>query len=170
VREVAPRLSRDCAGAAALEFALVAPLALALIVATVQLALVFLGQQGLESAAERAARMIQSGQAQQAGWSAAQFRKSACGGLPPFLACGRLSVAVTSGPVTGVSGFAEAGAPAAGSFAPGGPDDVVVMRLSYLWPTSTAPLGFDLSNQPGGGRMLLATQVFRNEAYAAVGP
>ena len=145
-------------------------MAIALIVATVQLALVFIGQQGLESAAESSARMIQSGQAQQAGWSAARFRGAACGTLPPFLDCARLTVGVAT--VAGAAGsFGAPGlAPAAGSFDPGGPDSVVVMRLSYLWPTATAPLGFDLSDQAGGGRMLMASQLFRNEAYAAVGP
>ena len=158
-------LGSDCRGAAALEFALVAPLFIALMVAGVQLALVFLGQQGLESAAQASARLIQSGQPQQAGWSAGQFKAAACANLPPFLSCDRLSVDVTT-----LANLADAGtlAPAAQTYAPGGPDDIVVLRLRYLWPTSTAPLGLDLSDQPGGGRMLLATQLFRNEPYVAV--
>lgn len=166
----------DCAGAAALEFALVAPLFIALIVAALQLGLVFLGQQGLESAAQAGARMIQSGQAQQAGWSAGQFKAAACGNLPPFLTCDRLYVEVTvlaslpsaASPAPALS--MDAGGPGASNFsyAPGGPDDVVMLRLIYLWPTTTTPLGLDLANQPGGNRMLVSTQLFRNEPYVAV--
>ena len=160
-------LGGDCLGAAALEFALVAPVFIALIVGALQMALVFLGQQGLESAAQQSARLIESGQPQQAGWSAGQFKAAACANLPPFLSCDRLSVDVTS-----VASLAEAGKLTTvfdgQAYAPGGPDDIVVLRLGYLWPTGTGPLGLNLSNQPGGNRMLVATQLFRNEPYVAV--
>ena len=165
-------LGGDCLGAAALEFALVAPVFIALIVGALQMALVFLGQQGLESAAQQSARLIQSGQPQRAGWSAGQFKAAACANLPPFLSCDRLSVDVTSVPSLADAGklapLFDAQGMGATAYAPGGPDDVVVLRLAYLWPTSTAPLGFNLSNQPGGNRMLISTQLFRNEPYVAV--
>lgn len=152
-------------GAAALEFALVAPLFLALIMAVLQLALVYLGQAGLEGVAEASARLVESGQPQQEGWSAARFRQAVCGALPPFLSCNRLAI-----DVTGVAGLADvAGLPAGsgGDFAPGGPDALVVVRLRYVWPVGASPPGLALDNQPGGGRLLLATRILRTEPYAA---
>ena len=167
-------LGRDCAGAAALEFALMAPLFVALILASLQLALLFLAQQGLESAAQASARMIASGQAQQAGWSAGQFKAAACGGLPPFLSCERLSVAVSPlaalGDAAGVAPIAvDASGAVAGPLAydPGGPDGLVMLRMVYLWPITTASLGLALGNQSGGNRLLVSTQLFRNEPYQA---
>ena len=152
-------------GAAALEFALAAPLFIALIMAILQLALVYLGQAGLEGAAEASARLIESGVPQQQGWDAGRFKQAACAALPPFLTCDRLSV-----DVTGVTSLADgAGPPPAvdGAFAPGGPDALVVVRLSYLWPVGSSPPWLNLADQPGGNRMLLATQLFRTEPYAA---
>lgn len=164
VLAVAGRLARARDGAAALEFALAAPLFLALMLATLQIALVYLGQQGLESAAEAAASLIQSGQPQRQGWSAGQFHDAACAGLPPFLSCGALGVAVAGGGAVDTI----LAAPVSG-YQPGGPGDVEVVRLSYAWPTRTAPLGFSLASRPGGAtRTLIATVVVRNEAWQAL--
>ena len=167
---LARRVLADCGGTAILEFALVAPLFLALLMAVLQLALVYLGQQGLEATAEAGARLLQAGQPQAQGWSARGFKQAVCANLPPFMSCNRLFV-----DVTGVAGLADAASlppvPSGvdGAYAPGGPDALVVLRISYLWPTGATPMGLNLANQPGGGaRLLLATQLFRTEPYVAV--
>jgi hypothetical protein len=51
------------------------------------------------------------------------------------------------------------------SFNPGGPGDVVVVRLMYLFPVVVGPLGFNLSNMRGGKHLLVATAAFKNETY-----
>ena len=162
---VLARAMGDERGAAVLEFALAAPLFLALIMAILQLALVYLGQAGLDGAAAASARLLESGRPQQEGWDAGVFAKAACGSLPPFMSCDRLTVDVVS-----VPRLADAASLPAmgGAYAPGGPDALVVLRLRYVWPTGATPLGLNLADQPGGNRDLLATRLLRTEPYAAV--
>ena len=167
------RLRHDTRGSSVIEYALLGPVLFALIIATIQTALIFIAQQGLESDAQNAARLILTGQSQQAGMTAAQFKTAACNSLPPFLSCGNLYIDVST-----ASSFATATTSAPTitydshgnvtngfGFAPGGQGSIVVLRLMYLWPTTAGPLGFDLSNQPGHNRMLFATSVFKTETY-----
>ena len=170
LRPVLRAVVGDRRGAAVLEFALVAPLFLALLMAIVQLALVYVGQAGLDSGAEGAARLLRGGQPQREVWDAGRFTRATCGALPPFMTCGRLSVDVAH-----VSRLADAaGLPAfgagGGGYDPGGPDALVVVRLSYLWPTGAMPLGLNLADQAGGNRTLVATRLLRSDPYAAVAP
>src|SRR5216684_501290 len=48
------------------------------------------------------------------------------------------------------------------SYNPGGPGDIVVVRLFYQYPVYVSLLGFNLSNVNGGKRLLAATAAFRN--------
>ena len=52
------------------------------------------------------------------------------------------------------------------NYQPGGPGDIVVVRLFYQYPVYVSLLGFNLSNVNGGKRLLAATAAFRNEPYA----
>jgi hypothetical protein len=52
------------------------------------------------------------------------------------------------------------------NYTPGGPGDIVVVRLFYQWPVyATALLGTGFSNVNGSKRLLVATAAFRNEPY-----
>jgi Flp pilus assembly protein TadG len=107
------RLARDTRGGPMIEFALLAPMIIALILAIIQTALVYLAQEGLETATEAAARLIMTGQAAQYaptagynsgnGMTAQDFSNAICGKLtgfkrllPNFLDCSRLYVNVTT--------------------------------------------------------------------------
>jgi hypothetical protein len=50
-------------------------------------------------------------------------------------------------------------------YAPGGPGDIVVVRLMYQWPVYVSLLGLNLSDTSGSKRLLMATVAFRNELY-----
>jgi hypothetical protein len=50
-------------------------------------------------------------------------------------------------------------------YQPGGPGDIVVVRLFYQYPVYVSLLGFNLSNVHGGYHLLAATSAFRNEPY-----
>jgi hypothetical protein len=52
------------------------------------------------------------------------------------------------------------------SYQPGGPGDIVVVRLFYQYPVYVSLLGFNLSDMAGGKRLLTATAAFRNEPYS----
>lgn len=196
LRNFARKLRRDArrlvaceCGSPTIEFAVVAPAFIALMLAILHVALVFLAQQGLETAAESSARLIMTGQAQSyagtnaqgqsyTGMTQADFKTAACNALPKFLTCDRLSVDVStvnsfSAAVTGAQGLTDAngtlntttGYTPGTSNASAAQTQIVVVRLIYLWPTVTGPMGLNLTNQPNGNRMLLASSVLLTEAY-----
>ncbi len=108
--------------------------------------------------------------------------------LPPFLACDRLAVNVqvvpssctsptittptytyTNGTLTSTGGgFGTVnctGTTNSNGGLAGTQGQLVIMQLTYLWPTASLPMGFNLVNQQGGNRLLLATYVFTVESY-----
>lgn len=156
------------------EFALLMPMFLGLIIGILQVGLLYLSQQGLETAAEDAARKVLTGQSQKAGQTAAQFKTSACSALPPFLQCNNLYVDVStisafSGAATSLPTITYDNTGAvnnAFAWSTGSKGSIVAMRLMYMLPVVDLPFGLKLSNQPGGKRMIMATAVFRNEIYS----
>ncbi len=50
-------------------------------------------------------------------------------------------------------------------YSPGGPGDIVVVRIMYQWPVYVSLLGLNLSDMSGGKRLLMATAAFRNEPF-----
>lgn len=149
------------------------PAVLALVLATLHTALIFLAQEGLETAAENAGRLVMTGQAQQGGLTQSAFKTAACNSLPPFLTCSRLYVDVTTvssyaNAVTGVPTFTydtNGKVTNTFSYSTGTQGAIVVVRLMYLWPTANGPLGLQLSNTSGNNRLLLATSVLKTEYY-----
>ena len=164
-------LTKSERGATILEFAIVSAPFIALLIAILETALVFFAQQGLETAVEGASRLIMTGQAQNAGWSQTQFKSQVCKQLPPFLSCNSLYVDVQT-----ISSFSASSSPPTmtysngnvsntWSYAPGSANSIVIIRLLYLWPVVSGPLGFNLSNQAGSKRLLVATSVAQTEPY-----
>ena len=49
---------------------------------------------------------------------------------------------------------------------PGGPGDIVMLRLYYQYPVFVNLFGFNLSNLKNGTNLFAATAVFKNEPYA----
>jgi Flp pilus assembly protein TadG len=170
IKSLARRFARQKDGAAAVEFALVAAPFLAMVFAIMETALVFFAGQVLESSAADGARLIMTGQAQTQGYNQAAFKNAVCAGVYGLFDCqGGLIVDVknysnfasinTAKPIT--NGVADLTA----GYAPGGPGDIVVVRLMYQWPVYVSLLGLNLSDN-GKNRLLLATVAFRNEPYA----
>ncbi len=89
----ARRLRGDARATTAVEFALVAPLVIALILGAMQIAVIYLAQAELENAAEQAARLVLTNQAPAAG-SAGQtsFQSTVCGYLPALFSCSGVMV------------------------------------------------------------------------------
>jgi Flp pilus assembly protein TadG len=164
------RLVRQQDGAAAVEFAMVAAPFLALIFAIMETAIVFFAGQALETAVADSSRLIMTRQAQTQGMSQAQFKDAVCARIYGLFDC-QNGVQVD---VRKFSSFANVTMPspvdANGNFGamgydPGGPGDIVVVRLFYKYPVYVSLLGFSssMSNVAGGMRLLAATAAFRNE-------
>ncbi|WP_183626052.1 TadE/TadG family type IV pilus assembly protein [Novosphingobium sediminicola] len=120
------RLRQDTSGGPTVEFAIIAPAFIALLLAILHIALIYLAQEGLETAVEASSRLILTGAAQTlqlgsgtsayTGMKAADFKTAVCSGisgkdssgaavtypssLPPFLTCNRLYVNVQVVPST----------------------------------------------------------------------
>lgn len=112
-------LWEDCAGTAILEFAIVGPAFIALLLGILYTVCIYLAQQMLETTAQSAGRLLLVGGAQSStmanghvGMTAADFKDAICNGatgtgangqaitiakmLPPMLTCSRLTVNVTT--------------------------------------------------------------------------
>ena len=172
-RALPRRFVRQCHASTTVEFGLLAAPFVALVFAILQTAIVYFAGQSLETAASTASRLILTGQAQTAGWSASQFKQQVCNAITGIFSC-------SSGVYVDVetySTFASVnlGMPVSGGsfnsstlgYNPGGPGDIVVVRLYYKYPVYMNLLGFNLSSLTGGYDLLAATAVFKNEPYAS---
>jgi Flp pilus assembly protein TadG len=165
------RFARRQDGIAAVEFGIVAAPFLALMFAIMETAMVFFASQTLETAVADSARLIMTGQAQTQGFSQSAFKDAVCAKIYGLFNC-QSGVYVD---VQKFSSFANVTmtnpVDANGDFqnnfnyTPGGPGDIVVVRLFYQWPVYVSLLGFNLQNMAGGKRLLIATAAFRNEPY-----
>ena len=166
----ARRLAREQDGAAAVEFGLVAAPFLAMVFAIIETAIVFFAGQALETAAADSARLIMTGQAQNAGFDQTKFKQAVCGKIYGLFNCeAGLVVDVKSYPKFADVPLAKPitdGEPDDNlSYSPGGPEEIVVVRLMYQWPVYVSLLGLNLSDLSNGKRLLMSTVAFRNEPY-----
>ncbi|EAQ37270.1 Flp pilus assembly protein TadG [Nitrobacter sp. Nb-311A] len=173
---MAARFQGHKGGSAAVEFALVAPMFFALLFAIIETGLVFFASQSLETALQDSARTIMTGQAQIADLTKQSFKTNiVCKYAGILFDCeNKIYVDVQSYP----SGFGsvEISNPISGEdftntkYNPGGPGDIVVVRLFYKWPLYVTGLGYNIANLSSGERLLSATAAFKNEPYPAPTP
>jgi len=167
------RFIRQDGAGTTVEFGLLAAPFMAALFAILQTAIVFFAGQTLETAAAASARLIFTGQAQTSGWSAAQFKQQVCDQIHGVFSCNS-GVYVDVETYSSFSAISTAMPVSNGSFNssalgynPGGPGDIVVLRLYYQYPVYVNLLGFNLSNLNGGLNLLAATAVFKNEPYTS---
>ncbi len=159
-------------GATAVEFALIAPAFLATLIALLETTIYLFAQQTLQSAALEAGRLFMTGQAQNGGTTQAQFQNDVCPFIQTLLSCSALmvdvqsyssfSAATTSSPtLTYTNGQVSN----TWSYSPGGPGDIVVVRLIYQLSVVGGPLGFVLATLPNSMAEVMGISVFRVEPY-----
>jgi Flp pilus assembly protein TadG len=167
------RLRDDARGAVMLEFAFVVIPFIAMVLASLYTSLIFFSSQNLETAVQKSARLIITGTVQKASTNQSAYKTQVCNSLPGYMTCDRLYVDVRK-----ASSFSalDMTAPAptinangdvtnSGSYATPLKGEIGMVRLAYVWPTGTGPLGLDLSNTSGNRRVLIATSVFVTEPY-----
>ena len=167
------RFRRNRRGSAAVEFALVAPVFFALLFAIIEAAHHVLRQPGARDRHPGFRASILTGQAQNAGYTQAQFRRpSVCSrSLASVLfTCANVYVDVESYSAFANVSHQHRSTAAAISinnirYSPGGPGDIVVVQMFYQWPLFVTGLGYNISNLSGNKRLLAATAAFRNEPY-----
>jgi Flp pilus assembly protein TadG len=166
------RFRRHQAGSAAVEFAIILPVFLLMLVGMIQIPLVFAAGQHLESATTRVGRLIQTGQVQSQGMTPAQFRSALCEQMGALLKCSGTNLRVE---VRRLSGFASVprGIPIdeKGNFEeevvyqPGNAGEVVAVRVFYQFPVWLSAMLPTFANLPNGNRLLMSSVVFQNEPF-----
>jgi Flp pilus assembly protein TadG len=172
VRRLGREWARDEAGSPAVEFALVSPIFIAVVLATLQAGTIFLAKAFFESSAEEAARIVLTNQT--GSLTAAQFQTEICNQLTALFNCSELVIELeplpagttnltallptfdSNGNLVGTP-TVDVGANAATS----GTDMLLV--VTYPWPVYGGPLGLNFSNMGNGKMQMTSTQVFRIE-------
>jgi Flp pilus assembly protein TadG len=166
------KLAGDETGSPAVEFALVFPIFIGIVLATLQAASIFLVKAFFESAAEEAARVVLTNQTETL--TAAQFQTEVCNQLTALFSCAQVTVELeplpagttnltsllptfdSKGNIVGTPSV-DVGVNAGAS----GTDMLLVVM--YPWPVYGGPLGLDFANLGNGKMLMTSTQVFRIE-------
>ncbi len=168
------RWRRDTCGATAIEFAMVALPFLMMLFGIIAVGLFFFTTFTLENAVEQASRLLRTGQAQQAGYTAAQFKNKVCEFVPGHIDCaGKVKVNVLSYPDT--TNITVGSLPTClgadrtlsntTQFNPGTASEVVLVWVCYEWDLASKLPFLHLGDMAGGSRLIQATTVFRTEPF-----
>jgi Flp pilus assembly protein TadG len=168
-----PRIAGEERGSAAVEFAIIAPLFFFLMFVIAETALIFIAEQVMDNAVFETARLIRTGQVDNSGMSQTEFKDEVCARMSVFIRCN------SSDFYLDVKSYATFDAmemnkptksdetfetPAAFDF--GDPNDIVVVRAYYQWPTNKIFGTLSLKNLANGKRLIGSFSAFRNEPYA----
>ena len=182
------RMRADDKGSVAIEFTMIAPVFLLMMMATIETGVIFFAQSALQNAVNDTARLVKTGQSacfskdasnNCLGMTADQFRKQICDEVKMLLqTCekdvnGNSDLQFDVKAYTAGFGGVTNGSPLNGSnelpnltdFNTGNACDVVLVRAFYRWPVFTPGLGYFLANMSGQNHLLATAAAFRNEPY-----
>jgi Flp pilus assembly protein TadG len=177
VRAALARHRADGRGSVTTEFALVALPFFAILFAVIQIGVVYLAENELETAVEKSSRQLLTGAAQQASVSQSQFIATVCSYLPALFTCSGLMVDLQVAPSFASASTSKpsltynAQGQVANSwvFNAGAADSILVLRVFYQFPVLPVTFGLNLANLPNGRHLMMATSVFQVEPYGSSG-
>ncbi len=166
------KLAGDETGSPAVEFALVFPIFIGVVLATLQAGTIFLVKAFFELTAEQAARVVLTNQS--TSLTAAQFQTEICNELTALFNCSEVTVELEPLPVgttsltsllpTFNSNGTVVGTPTVDVGANSGASGTDMMLVvMYPWPVYGGPLGLNFANLGNGKMLMTSTQVFRIE-------
>jgi Flp pilus assembly protein TadG len=165
-------VAQDSHASTTIEFAIVLVPLMALILGSLQVPIIYFESQALQSAAINVGRQIMTGTAQQANMTQSQFHQAVCSQLNALIPCAGIMVDVKSAANFGAIPtstptltYKNGAINNTWGYNPGGPDDVVVVRVMYNWPIFGAALMPGVANEPNNQRLLVGTSIFKNEPY-----
>lgn len=175
----ARRLVADGSGAAAIEFAIIAPMFIALVLSILEAGYFFFVSSAVDQASARASRLIRTGQAQSAATpiDRAAFFDEICDVVRHFGDCSEQMT-------IDVSRFSDFDDLAADLSAPvcrdadddavdalpynvGAQREIVRVRICFLYKPINPALGLDLSEAADGSRKMISVSIFRNEPFSS---
>lgn len=169
------RIVRNRDGSAAIEFAIVAPVFLAIIMSTFEVGWFYFANSQIDAAVLDASRLVRTGSPQQTGVDKDEFFSIVCPRISFLGPCdSRLTVEVKT-----YLSFTDLANDTAGAvckdedptvvnaipYDPGTEQSIVRVRLCFLYDTINPAIGVNLAESENGRRALVSTYVFRNEPF-----
>lgn len=163
-------------GTTAIEFAVTAPALLLLVFSSFEVGWFYFANSTVDAAVVNASRIIRTGMAQQQGLDKDAFYDAICNYTRPLGSCGsRMTVEVKT-----FDTFAELAADASGAvcvddepediaaipYEPGLDNQIVRVRICFMYTTMNPALGVNLAETDSGRRHLVVSQIFRNEPFS----
>lgn len=168
------RWRQDRSGTTAIEFAIIGGPFIMMLFGIMGVGIYFFTTFTLENAVEQAGRLIRTGQAQQEGMTAAQFKQRICDLAPTFVDCtGKLRVNVMNYPDS--TSITPASLPQCldgggnlsdvTNYSTGGGSEVVLIWVCFEWSFASKIPFLRLGNMGNGSRLIQAATTFRTEPY-----
>lgn len=160
---------RDRRGINALEFAMVGPIFMLFLGMIFDIGILLYQQAMIDNANIRAARLIRTGQIQQAGGAVTPFTTQLCTDLTNIVdACTNIQYKVTSAAAFSslsatISTDGQGNLTGKGTFTPGTSGQDVISQVVWNRPYIIPWVGNWVN--PGGSQVLVSTIAFRNELY-----
>jgi len=155
-------------GGPAAEFALVAPIIIAVILAALEVAEIFLAKAYLETATETAARFVMTNQANS--MTQAQFQSQVCAEITALFTCANVIVQLETAPSSAsqmsaaMPTFTSTGAlTTPTTFSISAAPAKMILTVMYQWPVFGGMLGLNFSNLGNGKLLMTSTQIFQIE-------
>lgn len=165
----ATALARCRRGITALESALVLPPFFVLTFGIFEITTMSFAAATLEGQVGEAARQIRTGAVQSSGSPAATFSTLLCADLSTMMTCGDAVIDVRRfddfGDINYPDFVDSDGAADNNQFLPGGPGDVVLVRVAYRWKFMTPLIGHLLGDGASNSKQMVSTSVFMNEPF-----
>jgi Flp pilus assembly protein TadG len=170
------KMSRATQGGAASEFALTVPIVIGIVLATLQVGIVFIAKAYLETGAEQAARIVLTNNATTttggvtSPMTQAQFQAAVCAELPALFSCSQMIVELQPLPSTATSissllpSFKSDGTltnPV--TYTAGTVGQLMLLSVMYQWPVYGGILGLNWGTLGNGTLLMTSTQIFKVE-------
>jgi Flp pilus assembly protein TadG len=166
------RFGRAQSAATAVEFAMIAPLLFALLLASTQIAVIFIAQSYIQTVAEATERSVLTNQT--AALTSSQFKTLVCNNVGALFNCNNLIISLQVAPTTqaGISTalptFNASGTmTSTPTIASIPPNTQALLIIMYQWPVIAGPLGAYFGTLGNGAYLLTATEVFQTEPCSA---
>ena len=166
------RFRRAQSGATAIEFAIIAPLFIGLLISVLETGIYFFAQNVLQNAAVQSGRVFMTGQGQTNGTTQVQFvTNTVCPLIQALFTCNNLMVDVETYTTFGGANVAkptltynaQGAVTNSWVFSPG-TTGITVVRLIYQWPVITGPFSL-IGSQANGTAEIMGVSAFKVEPY-----
>jgi Flp pilus assembly protein TadG len=165
------RFLREGRGSSAVEFAMIAPIFIGLLISILETGIYFFAQNVLQAAAVQSGRLFLTGQAQATNLTKVQFVSDVCPYVQALFNCSNLMVDVNN--YASFSGSnvssptltfnAQGQVTNTWNYNPGTAGGIMVVRLMYQWPVITGPFAFIVPNLSNGTSLIMGITAFKVE-------